>query len=468
MAATTENTTTSKKKKYNPYDDVKAITEYKGKYADAKSTGGDYMQWQKKAAENYVNLINNGEQDLADRLTASDYTAALDILKEYQPTTVYDDYYSRVTGDLIEESKTPKLSESAQKLFDAYYGTDGILNSSDIIKDSNGNVVSGLNVDFYNALKNQGEYLNNFDVTAQPYYKNIMDKYQLFGNNAAQGELAGGASSNSGNIDSYAQANANRQQLAFTTAGIEAALAAANQNQANWQNVYNLAASHLATMGDANNRKLGYAVDIYNTDSAERQNALNTSAALAQQEMQDKINKYLADIGYDTSVYQADSEERQNETNANSTLSAAQIKANADSQNAYQDYLARIYGYDTDKAIADAQLKSAENQWLAEQQIANGYNPFTGTTSNNNISNRNVSGQDVYRFVSEMSRLIGEDDSIKSYNDVYEAAIEKFPNYDPEKIFEYVKQVKALSGSITGNYRNNANDALTSILQGNQ
>ena len=63
--------------------------------------------------------------------------------------------------------------------------------------------------------------------------------------------------------------------------------------------------------------------------------------------------------------------------------------------------------------------------------------------------------------------MIGEDDSIKSYNDVYEAAIEQFPNYDPEKILEYVKQVKALSGSITGNYRNNANDALTSILQGN-
>ena len=467
MAATTENTTTSKKKKYNPYDDVKAITEYKGKYADAKSTGGDYMQWQKKAAENYVNLINNGEQDLADRLTASDYTAALDILKEYQPTTVYDDYYSQVTGDLIEESKTPKLSESSQKLFDSYFSSDNLLNGT-ITRDANGNVISGLSTDYYNTGKGQLDYLNDFDVTSQPYYQGIMDKYQLFGNNAAQGELAGGASSNSGNIDSYAQANANRQQLAFTTAGIEAALAAANQNQANWQNVYNQMGAYLGTMGDQNNTKLGIAANMYNTDSAERQNALNTSAALAQQEMQNKINKYLADIGYDTSVYQADSAERQNTTNANATLSAAQIQANADLQNAYQDYLAKIYGYDTDKAIADAQLKSAENQWLAEQQIANGYNPFTGTTSNNNISNRNVSGQDVYRFVSEMSRLIGEDDSLKSYNDVYEAAIEQFPNYDPEKILEYVKQVKALSGSITGNYRNNANDALTSILQGNQ
>ncbi len=355
MATTT---TTTRKKTYNPYDDVKAITEYKGNYHTAKETGGDYLQWQKKAAENYTNLINNGYQDVADELTASDYTKSLDVLKRYQPTTIADDYYSAVTGDLIEESKTPKMSESAQKLYDAYFSTDDTLNGA-ITKDGAGNVVSGLNIDHYNTGKNQLDYINNFDVTAQPYYEGIMSKYQLLGGEAAQGELASGASGNSGNIDSFAQANANRQQLAFTTAGVEAALAAANQNQANWQNVYDRMTVHLGTMGDQNNQKLGYATTMYNTDSQERQNALNASAALAQQEMQNKINKYLGDLGYDETVYQADSAERQNQVNADTTLSAAQMQAEADRYGSYQDYLAKKYGYDTEKQIADAELQQA-------------------------------------------------------------------------------------------------------------
>ena len=437
--ATTTTTTTTTKKKYNPYDDVKAITEYKGNYHTAKELGGDYMQWQKKAAENYTNLYNNGWEDLADQLTASDYTKSLDILNGLQPSNFVTDYFESIAGNQIEEASTPKLSEGAQQLFDAYYGTDGILNSGNITTDSNGNVVSGLNVDHYNTGKNQLDYINNFDVTSQPYYQSIMDQYNLLGGNVAKGELASGASSNSGNIDSYAQANANRQQLAFTTAGINSALAAAQQNQSNWQNVYDRMTAHLGTMGDQNNTRLGIAADVYNTDSAERQNALNTSAALAQQEMVNSIEKYLADIGYDTSVYQADSAERQNTTNANTTLSAAQIQANADLQNAYQDYLAKVYGYDTEKAIADAQIKSAEQQWLAEQQIA--------AQENQSASSESAAESDVFRFITEAIKLMWTDPSVSSYNDVYNMAIENFPGYDKDKIMQYVKDAKSLSGS---------------------
>lgn len=352
-------TNNARKKTYNPYDDVKAITEYKGNYHTAKETGGDYQQWYLKAAENYNNLINNGYQALADELTASDYTKALEVLNRYQPTTVYDDYYSQVTGDLIEESKTPKLSEATQKMLDSYYSIDNTLNG-DITTDSNGNVVTGLNIDHYNTGKNQLDYINNFDVTAQPYYKGIMDRYQLFGGNAAQEELASGAATNSGNIDSFAQANANRQQLAFTTAGIEAALAAANQNQANWQTLYDSMGGHLATMGTQNNQKLGYATDMYNTDSNERQNALNASAALAQQEMQNKIDKYIADIGLDETVYTTDSNERQKALQAEVDREAAEKQYLADVHVANQDYNAAKY-------TADADVKVANNQALLDR-----------------------------------------------------------------------------------------------------
>lgn len=447
--STTTTTTTTRKKTYNPYDDVKAITEYKGNYHTAKELGGDYNQWHQKAAENYTNLINNGYKDLADELTASDYTKSLDVLKRYQPTTLYDDYYSQVTGDLIEESKSPKLSESAQKLFDSYYGTDSTLNG-EITTDSNGNVVTGLNIDHYNTGKNQLDYLNNFDVTAQPYYDGIMQKYQLLGGNAAQGELASGASSNSGNIDSFAQANANRQQLAFTTAGVEAALAAANQNQANWQNVYDRMTAHLGTMGDQNNQKLGYATDIYATDSAERQNALNASATLAKQEMENKINKYLADMGYDETVYTTDSAERQN-----------QLNAEVEKENAYQQYLAALaevdaskYGYDVEKQIADAELKAAEQQWLAEQQLASGNTP-------NGPEVDPATENEVRRFVLEMISIMNtnEDENIRTYNDVISAVEEAFPNYDKEKITEYVKQGKNFN-----KYDSSNSSLLTNIL----
>ncbi|MBE6598556.1 MAG: hypothetical protein E7638_03840 [Ruminococcaceae bacterium] len=431
--------TAARKKTYNPYDDVKAITEYKGNYHTAKEMGGDYLQWQKKAVENYNNLIENGYRDVADELTASDYTKSLDVLKRYQPTTIADDYYSAVTGDLIEESKTPKLSESAQKLFDSYYSTDNTLNGA-VTKDSSGNVVSGLNIDHYNTGKNQLGYLNNFDVTAQPYYKGIMERYQLFGENAAQGELASGASSNSGNIDSFAQANANRQQLAFTTAGIEAALAAANQNHANWQNVYDRMTAHLGTMGDGNNQKLGYAADLYKTDSAERQNALNAAATLAQQEMINKVNKYLGEIGYDGTVYQADSGERQNQVNADTTLAAAQLQVDADREAAEKQYLADManvgaqkYGYDVEKQIADAELKSAEQQWLAEQQLAN------GGKGGSPVVERASEGE-VAEFAAAMLTRFstGADKNLTSVQSVINAVLDTYPGYSYAEVADMI------------------------------
>ena len=58
-------------------------------------------------------------------------------------------------------------------------------------------------------------------------------------------------------------------------------------------------ANRLTGMENSNANTLNAFQNIYATDSAERQNTLNTAASLAQQEMQDKINKYLADVGYD-------------------------------------------------------------------------------------------------------------------------------------------------------------------------
>lgn len=340
-------------KRYNPYEDAKNILKNKGNYHTAKQMGTNYEQYKEAAKPYYQNLRFNGYGDLADQLEASDFIQAQEIFKGLKPDTTVDDYFADLYSKTAETQSTPKMSQTAEDMWNAWNNTNAILNGNEIKYDSNGNVVSGLNVDHYNTGRNQLGYLNNFDVTAQPYYQGIMNSFQLLGNNAARGEQAAGAANNAGNIDSYAQANANRQQLAFTTKGIEAALAAANQNQQNWQTLYDSMTGHLNNMGNQNANVLNAYQNVYSTDSLERQNALNTAAGLAMQEMQNKIDKYLADVGYDQAVYTADKNLEGSKYGADAKTLAAQIAADADRYAAQQNYAGKVYASDMDKAIAE-------------------------------------------------------------------------------------------------------------------
>ena len=340
-------------KRYNPYEDAKNILKNKGNYHTAKQMGTNYEQYREAAKPYYQNLRFNGYGDLADQLEASDFIQAQEIFKGLKPDTTVDDYFADLYSKTAETQSTPKMSQAAEDMWNAWNNTNTTLNGNEIKYDSNGNVVSGLNVDHYNTGRNQLGYLNNFDVTAQPYYQGIMNSFQLLGNNAARGEQAAGAANNAGNIDSYAQANANRQQLAFTTKGIEAALAAANQNQQNWQTLYDSMTGHLNNMGNQNANVLNAYQNVYSTDSLERQNALNTAAGLAMQEMQNKIDKYLADVGYDQAVYTADKNLESSKYGADANTLAAQIAADADRYAAAQNYAGKVYASDTDKAIAE-------------------------------------------------------------------------------------------------------------------
>lgn len=346
----------AKSKRYNPYEDAKNILKYKGNYHTAKQMGTNYDQYKEAAKPYYQNLRFNGYGDLADQFDKSDFIQAQELFKGLKPDTTVDDYFADLYSKTAESQSTPKISQAAEDMWNAWNNTNTTLNGNEIKYDRNGNVVSGLNVDHYNTGRNQLGYLNNFDVTAQPYYQGIMNSFQLQGNNAARGEQATGAANNAGNIDSYAQANANRQQLAFTSKGLAAALAAANQNQQNWQTLYDSMTGHLDNMGNQNANVLNAYQNIYSTDSLERQNTLNTAAELAKQEMQSKIDKYLADVGYDQAVYTADKNLEGSKYGADANTLAAQIAADADRYTAQQNYAGKVYASDTDKAIAE--LKS--------------------------------------------------------------------------------------------------------------
>nr|DAK79106.1 MAG TPA: hypothetical protein [Caudoviricetes sp.] len=377
----------AKSKRYNPYEDAKNILKYKGNYHTAKQMGTNYDQYKEAAKPYYQNLRFNGYGDLADQFDKSDFIQAQKLFKGLKHDTTVDDYFADLYSKTAESQSTPKISQAAEDMWNAWNNTNTTLNGNEIKYDRNGNVVSGLNVDHYNTGRNQLGYLNNFDVTAQPYYQGIMNSFQLQGNNAARGEQATGAANNAGNIDSYAQANANRQQLAFTSKGLEAALAAANQNQQNWQTLYDSMTGHLDNMGNQNANVLNAYQNIYSTDSLERQNTLNTAAELAKQEMQSKIDKYLADVGYDQAVYTADKNLEGSKYSADANTLAAQIAADADKYAAAQNYAGKVYASDTDKAIAEINTKKKttseedEDVPLSEafnmilQEIGNGGNP---------------------------------------------------------------------------------------------
>ena len=320
-------------KKYNPYNDYRKIVGYKGNWHTAQEQGQSPDQYYQAAMPYYQSLIDNGYQALADDLTASDYIKAKGLKDKYglkEDNEFYlDDDYNSLTGQAAEIVNAPHPNDSyinkymdlgtgtggmaaqafsdaqgiangttpitpsiaTQGILDAYADSNDRLNGA-IRYDAQGNVISGLNTEHYNIGRNQLDYINNFDVTKQPYYQGIMDQYKLGGYNAAQGEYANGAANNGGNIDSYAAANANRQQLAFTTAGQQAALQAAQQNANNWQTLYSQMSNDLYNQGQMSMQTLGIARDMYATDAQERMNALDTEGALASEQMANAIKAF--------------------------------------------------------------------------------------------------------------------------------------------------------------------------------
>jgi hypothetical protein len=411
-------------KNYNPYSAVKNISDLKGKYHTAKEIGGDYKQYQREAEQYYEELMNNGMTDLANELTANDYIGSLDILARYKPdaevsvdedygriagitpfepvdtssraneilgtlntpfssrgtNTTADDILDRLYDDAWQEKYgaamdkamgiasgqiKPGTSDAVQGILDSFANTDALLNG-DLRYDANGNAIGGLNIDHYNTGKNQLDYINNFDYTEQSYFDPIMQTYKYKGGEAAKDQLAGGASGNSGNIDSYAAANAARQQLAFTNAGHEAARAAAQQNFGNWQQLYDAMSGNLQSMGAINAQNLATGANMYATDAEERAAALAGALGLADSEAQRRMNAYLGKMADDTTRYGIDADMQA----AREALAFG--TADSEANRALERYLQEMadargrYEIDTNAAISREAEQGAMDRLLAE------------------------------------------------------------------------------------------------------
>ena len=182
--------------KRSVYDTAKRIIDEKGKWHTAKSKGEDTSPYANAAVPYYQQLEDNGAGDIAEKLRNSDYTQALDYLNTLEVEDDPVDY--------------------ATQLNDFRKGVNAKSDKTFSTIETDKNALSKDYDDYISYLKE--------GYTGKDYAKTLLDQYNEMGQRASLGELAGTGAENAGNIDSYAKAQAQRQQLAYANAGNAAAL----------------------------------------------------------------------------------------------------------------------------------------------------------------------------------------------------------------------------------------------------
>lgn len=182
--------------------------------------------------------------------------------------------------------------------------------------------MSGSIADLENLYKDLFGNIQSGDYTKKPYYQTILESYGLAGDAAADNAVAGSVGSNGGNLDSYAAANAKRQQLAYKNAAQGAALDAYNAEIGNL----------IKTLGD-----MGVNVnDLYATWAQNLHSERGTAAdvLLGQlgidrdkyvTDVQAAVDKYLGELGLEGTKVQADADKYLGELSTN--LGMSQIEA---------------------------------------------------------------------------------------------------------------------------------------------
>lgn len=227
---------------YNPYNDAYSIYKLKNSWheADAKGDTATKDKSAKEAQAYYQSLIKNGYSDIAEKLQKTDNKGAKDVIKNLissvqQPTG--DEWYQ---NNLKEFQSNPEWTDGVKT--GSSTGVQTVKSTMPEAKDTE--TITGKINDLYGIQRSDretmaGKYdtLEDYNYNHNPYEseigKSIMEDYKFKGKTASDNAVASGGASNGGNIDSYASANANRQQMAFTNAGKQAVLADFNTRIAN-------------------------------------------------------------------------------------------------------------------------------------------------------------------------------------------------------------------------------------------
>ena len=280
---------------YNPYNAVNAIYKLKGQWDSANNAGDDAKK--NKAATDaqkyYAELRRNGYGSVADELSANDYAGAKRINDYYAKTgrTATRPYlYSlgqsmglsqQAVDDLISwDDTTGEVSFGGKKIGTPDAVADGVSywNDPAVLDSAFTDYVSrsGLTRTKEKAVDQENEAL--FKKYTQEYEdlketnpftteeaKSILAKYDLAGLQARDNEAASGGADNSGNIDSFAAANALRQQSALVNQGQQVVL---QQYQQKLDHARNL----LSDMGVNIDR-------VYNQDENSKNNQVSRDVA---------------------------------------------------------------------------------------------------------------------------------------------------------------------------------------------
>lgn len=385
------------------YNWVQGITDNKTMYDNSKFTlqDGNYQQYADLALPYYESLRAAGRSDIADYLSGSNTPQALEYLRSIgieldpdqqdlnaivntlltQPSQSLDmnavwqqsqpilDYISGITKpDAQTQAANQQAMDNMNTLFSTIMGNNQQIGQdsaalNELIKQYMGEQTARYD-DLYNWLKNENFYESD---TA----KSIMDYYNAMGGKAADEATAEGIAQNAGNIDSYAAANALRQQLDFTNAGNAAVL---NQYNAQAGNMLDTLRALGVDVGDAQDRL----ADILGSNqayNAELAGQYNTGTNNALNYINDANNKRIdantETLGKLLSLYETG---MNNDANVlmQKILTGGNILTNRDTQQAVVD---------SANASAEAEKEKAYNDMMAKIQAA-----VVEAESNENIS----------------------------------------------------------------------------------
>lgn len=244
---------------YNPYSAVNAIYKLKGQWDNANNAGDTATKNSvaAKAQQYYKQLRNNGYGDIADQLTASNYTQAKAINDKWAKmgkTSTRDYLYSLGQSKGMSQSDVDKLigwdnltgevSFGGKKIGTPDTVVDGVSYWSDTSVldnafndyiDRSGTVrskstaVNQENEKLFAKYNQEYEDLKKTNPFETETGKAILAKYDLAGLQGRDNAVAENAGSNDGNIDSFAAANALRQQSSLVNQGQMVALEAHQQ-----------------------------------------------------------------------------------------------------------------------------------------------------------------------------------------------------------------------------------------------
>ncbi len=299
---------------YSTDDAIKKIVDFKKQWEDANNSGdlvakGNAEKYAKKV---YDLMRANGDSAIADELSASNYTKSQQVRDTYYKMgktetrpylyslgKKYGMSQSEVDSIIGWDENTGEISLGGKKIGrpdalvggSSYWNDPSVLDSafSDYVSRTGktkptSTMVSNGNEDVMEKYKKTFETAMNENPYETEVGKSIMGKYNLAAIQGRENQLASGAATNGGNIDSFSAANAMRQQAGLIYQGQEAALTAHQQKIDNAQKILEGMGVHIDRM--------------YNQDETTKNNEVSRQVAKSE------VTGYVpTEWTYDNNIY---------------------------------------------------------------------------------------------------------------------------------------------------------------------